>query len=136
MKRLVMQLTIVLTITGLWFSSHALAFRLHLGANANPTEFHTGHTTNGADIPTPQFFRGTVGNPGAPADLTPSPDVSDVPQPDVLIVKDNTTRPAQPQPAAQAHHGAPDRHLNGVELFLLRQTQTVASESGRKTTTD
>lgn len=124
MKQLPILLTTMLTTITVGFVSPAMAFNLSWGAGAAIVP-HT-QTTNGADIPTPQFFQVTTGKKSIPLTLPSAPNDNQV-SPHLYRIQ-----PQQAKPANTAIHtvqtpAAPIvYHLNGPELFLLKQVQTLA----------
>ena len=127
MYRMLMRFTVVCAAMVCWGSGIAMAFTLQFGPDAPTDVVGDLHTTNGADVPTPQLFRVVIGNDGAysgTASLSSAyPGVA--PEMHARIVR--------PATAAQvpAPTSATSRYLSGAELLLLRQTHTVAESQGQ-----
>ena len=126
MNRLAIMIAAMLTVTVIGFSSVAIAFSLNWGQGQSSNEFGTVQTSNGADIPTPQFFTVSIGQKPGPSTLSVAPPNDETAQPSIRMQHPNMSRKtaASPTPNQQAAATAP--RLNGAELFLLRGVQTTA----------
>jgi hypothetical protein len=108
-----------------WSSGTAMAFTLQFGPDAPTDVVNDGHTTYGADVPTPQLFRVVIGPTEATSGTASLTTVYPVTSPAMQV---QIVRPA---PAVQGSGASATivRSLSGAELLLLRQTHTVAEEN-------
>ena len=113
----------ILTTVTVGFASQAMAFNFSWGKGTAVVPIT--QTTNGADIPTPQLFKLTAGQKPAHMTLSYAPNRDEGP---------STLHLAQPQaqpkittpPKVKSDGTTIAHHLNGPELFLLKQVQTLA----------
>ena len=126
MNRLASIIAAILTVTILRSSGAALAFSLHLGQGQSINEYGTTQTTNGADIPTPQFFTVSIGQKPAPSTLSFAPSDDETARPNIRMQHPSTPRQTAASPTLSQQAATTAYRLNGTELFLLREVQTTA----------
>jgi hypothetical protein len=126
MNRLAIMIAAMLTATVIGSSGTALAFSLHWGQGQSIDEYGTAQTTNGADLPTPQFFTVSIGQKPAPSTLSFAPPDDETAQPNIRMQHPSTPRQTAASPPRSQQVATTAHHLNGAELFLLREVQTTA----------
>jgi hypothetical protein len=126
MNRLASLIAAILTVTVIGSSGTAIAFSLHLGQGQSIDEYGMAQTTNGADLPTPQFFTVSIGQKLAPSTLSFAPPSDDTAQPHIRMQHPSMLRQTTAAPTPNRHVAATTHRLNGTELFLLREVQTTA----------
>jgi hypothetical protein len=126
MNRFAIIIAAILTVTVIGSSGAAIAFSLHLGQGQSIDEYGTAQTTNGADIPTPQFFTVSIGQKPAPSTLSFAPPDDETAQPNIRMHHPSTPRQTAASPALSHQAAATAHRLHGAELFLLREVQTTA----------
>jgi hypothetical protein len=127
MYRFAIMIAAILTITVIGSSGAALAFSLHLGQSQSIDEDGTAQTTNGADIPTPQLFTVSIGQKPAPSTLSFAPPDDATARPNIRMQHPSMPRQTAASPTLSQQATTTASHLNGAELFLLREVQTTAA---------
>jgi hypothetical protein len=127
MNRLASMIAAILTVTVIGSSGAAFAFSLHWGQSKSIDEYGTAQTTNGADIPTPQFFIVSIGQKPAPSTLSFAPPDDETAQPNIRMQPPSMPRQTAASPTLSQQAATTAHHLNGTELFLLREVQTTAA---------
>ena len=133
MQQFTIRIATTLTAMILGFSATTMAFSFNLGPSTPDSRLPKTHTTNGADVPTPQFFQVTLGQPPAPADLSfePAKPVQMRPTMDLQNSQRQesaTSAPVAQQPASQVSPSTTAQQLSGPELYLLRNVNNVAKQ--------
>jgi hypothetical protein len=126
MNRLASMVAAILTATVIGSSGTAVAFNLHWGQGQSIEAYGTTQTTNGADIPTPQFFTVSIGQKPDSSTLSVAPHHDATAQPNVRMQQPDTSRKTAVEPTPNRQAVAAAHPLNGAELFLLRQVHTTA----------
>jgi hypothetical protein len=127
MNRLAIMIAAILTVTVIGSSDAALAFSLHLGQGQSIDEDRTAQTTNGADIPTPQLFTVSIGQKPAPSTLSFAPPDDATARPNIRMQHPSMPRQTAASPTLSQQAATTASHLNGAELFLLREVQTTVA---------
>ena len=125
-NRLAIMIAAILTATVIGSSGAAIAFSLHWGQSQASDTYGAAQTANRADLPTPRFFIVSIGPKPAPSTLSFASPNDGTAQPNMrfqppgMIRKTAASSTLNQQAATTAHR------LNGAELFLLREVQTLA----------
>lgn len=126
MNRLAIIIAAILIVTVIGSNGAAIAFSLYLGQGQSIDEYGTAQTTNGADIPTPQFFTVSIGQKPAPSTLSFAPPDDETARPNIRMQHSSMPRQTAASPTLSQQAETTAYRLNGAELFLLREVQTTA----------
>lgn len=116
----------------LWWQHQAMAFSLQFEHGADHPQGTVSRSTTGSDLPTPQLLQLVLGGGKAKRRV---PAAASVPVTEAAA--DRHVFPAQQTlHQQQTPQPAPARQLSGVEMYLLRHTQTVAGQQHERSARD
>ena len=126
MNRSAIIIAVVFTVTVMGSSGAAIAFNLNWGQSQTIDTYETAQIANGSDIPTPRLFIVSIGQKPAPSTLSFAPLNDGTPQPNIYIQHPGMSRKTAASPRLNQQASVTEPRLNGEELFLLREVQTMA----------
>ena len=123
--RLAIIIAVIFTVTVIGSSGAAIAFSLNWSQSQVIDMYGIPQVANDTDIPTPQFFIVSIGQKPALSTLSFAPPNDGTAQPNIRIQHPVMTRKTAASPTLNQQAVTTAHRLNGAELFLLREVQTV-----------